>query len=65
MFYCARYAARSGLNSTNLDFLPVQNIEEIDMSMGGFGAVPVGMSSLLYDFLVMLLLSNSFCRGTS
>ena len=40
MFYCKRYASCSGLNSANLDFLPVQNIEEID---GGFGAVPVGM----------------------
>jgi hypothetical protein len=50
MFYCARYAARSGLNSTNLDFLPVQNIEEIDVSMGGFGAVPVGKSTSLHTF---------------
>jgi hypothetical protein len=31
----------SGLNSTNLDFLPVQNIEE-EIVVGGVGAVPVG-----------------------
>lgn len=43
MFYSKRYAASSGLNSSNLDFLPVQNIEESDVSMGGLlGAVPVG-----------------------
>lgn len=32
----------SGLNSPNLDFLPVQNIEEIDVVVEGVGAVPVG-----------------------
>lgn len=48
MFYSKRYAASSGLNSTNLDFLPVQNIEEIDMTIGGLGAVPVG--TLLFCF---------------
>lgn len=44
MFHCKRYASTSGLNSSNLDFLPVQNIEEIDVSIGGLGAVPVGES---------------------
>jgi hypothetical protein len=40
-FYSKRYAMLSGLNSTNLDFLPVQNIEE-EVVVGGVGAVPVG-----------------------
>lgn len=32
----------SGLNSVNLDFLPVQNIEEMDTVIGGVGALPIG-----------------------
>lgn len=31
-----------GLNSSNLDFLPVQNVEETDVVIEGVGAVPVG-----------------------
>jgi hypothetical protein len=42
MFYSKRYSPTSGLNSSNLDFLPVQNIEEVDVSLGVYGAVPVG-----------------------
>jgi hypothetical protein len=43
MFYSLRYAQLSGLNSPNLDCLPVQNIEESDsIFLGGVGAVPVG-----------------------
>ncbi|KAL3922230.1 MAG: hypothetical protein SGILL_002318 [Bacillariaceae sp.] len=43
-FFTKRYAAASGLNSSNLDFLPIQNIEEtdFDVDVGGIvGAVPV------------------------
>jgi hypothetical protein len=40
-FYSKRFSANSGLNSANLDFLPVQNIEELDV-IAGVGAVPVG-----------------------
>ena len=43
-FFTKRFAAGSGLNSTNLDFLPVQNIEEsdFDVVIGGIvGAVPI------------------------
>jgi hypothetical protein len=42
LFYSKRYAAGSGLNSSNLDFLPVRNIEEIDVVPGGVAAIPVG-----------------------
>lgn len=42
-FYSKRFSANSGLNSANLDFLPVQNIEESDVIVG-VGAVPVGES---------------------
>jgi hypothetical protein len=44
VFFTKRYARGSGLNSTNLDFLPVQNIEDIELDavIGGVvGAVPV------------------------
>lgn len=43
-FFTKRYATGSGLNSMNLDFLPVRNIEEeIEVAVGGImGAVPVG-----------------------
>jgi len=45
VFFTKRFATRSGLNSSNLDFLPVQNIEDIDFDdgiVGGIvGAVPV------------------------
>jgi len=41
-FFTKRFASSCGLNSANLDFLPVQNIEEIDVVVGGvIGAVPV------------------------
>ena len=43
--YSKRYAADSGLNSPNLDFLPVQNIEDPDVVIEGLGAVPVGKSA--------------------
>lgn len=42
--YSKRYAGGCGLNSPNLDFLPVQNIEDFDPAVGGVGAVPVGES---------------------
>jgi hypothetical protein len=42
LFYSKRYAAGSGLNSSNLDFLPVRNIEEMDVVLGGVAAIPVG-----------------------
>jgi hypothetical protein len=42
LFYSKRYAAGSGLNSSNLDFLPVRNIEEMDVVLGGVAAMPVG-----------------------
>eukprot|EP00533_Pseudo-nitzschia_delicatissima_P004876 CAMPEP_0116090012 /NCGR_PEP_ID=MMETSP0327-20121206/6729_1 /TAXON_ID=44447 /ORGANISM="Pseudo-nitzschia delicatissima, Strain B596" /LENGTH=1889 /DNA_ID=CAMNT_0003581237 /DNA_START=110 /DNA_END=5782 /DNA_ORIENTATION=+ len=45
VFFCKRFACQSGLNSSNLDFLPVQNIEDIDFDVGIVGgivgAVPV------------------------
>ena len=43
-FYTKRYSAGSGLNSVNLDFLPVRNVEESpDVAIGGvMAAVPVG-----------------------
>jgi hypothetical protein len=45
MFFTKRFALRSGLNSSNLDFLPVQNIEDADFDVGiiggVIGAVPV------------------------
>lgn len=45
MFFTKRYATKSGLNSSALDFLPISNIEEIDLDpvVGGLvGAVPIG-----------------------
>ena len=55
-FHSKRYALASGLNSPNLDFLPVQNIEELD-TMGGVGAVPVGKCYILFRtaFSAMLM----------
>ena len=44
VFFTKRFASSSGLNSSNLDFLPVQNIEEVDFDVvvgGVIGAVPV------------------------
>ena len=50
MFYCKRYASSSGLNSSNLDFLPIRNVEEeVEVAIGGVvGAVPVGKESALH-----------------
>jgi hypothetical protein len=42
VFFTKRYALGSGLNSSNLDFLPIQNIEDVDVVISGLGAVPVG-----------------------
>ena len=44
MFHTKRYAAGSGLNSVNLDFLPVRNVDDVaDVAVGGvMAAVPVG-----------------------
>jgi hypothetical protein len=42
MFFSKRYTAGSGLNSPNLDFFPIQNIEDMDIVLGALGAVPVG-----------------------
>ena len=42
VFYSKRYSANSGLNSPNLDFLPIQNIEDVDAVIDGVGAVPAG-----------------------
>jgi hypothetical protein len=42
-YFTQRYAGGTGLNSLNLDFLPIQNIEETDFDtvVGGIvGAVP-------------------------
>jgi hypothetical protein len=47
LFYSKRYAAGSGLNSSNLDFLPVRNIEEMDVVLGGVAAIPVGKFTLV------------------
>lgn len=49
VYYSKRYATGSGLNSPNLDFLPVQNIEDLD-AVAGVGAVPVGEC---YDLLLL------------
>jgi len=43
-FYTKRFAISSGLNSRNMDFLPVHNVEEEDLAfgiaLGGLGALP-------------------------
>ena len=45
-YFSKRFAASSGLNSKNMDFLPVTNVEEEDMAyvpaMGAVGSLPVG-----------------------
>ena len=44
VFYTKRYSGGSGLNSSNLEFFPVQNIEEADLDVvvgSVIGAVPV------------------------
>lgn len=45
VFYTKRYALTSGLNSSNLEFLPVNNIEETELDplvAEMLGAVPIG-----------------------
>jgi hypothetical protein len=42
VFFSRRYSRMNGLNSSNLDFLPVRNIEEMSSVAGGLAAVPVG-----------------------
>ena len=68
MFYTKRYAAASGLNSTNLDFLPVRNVEDVaDVAIGGvMAAVPVGKHADGMVAVVTSLLANLLCtlRGT-
>jgi hypothetical protein len=41
-FYTKRYAISSGLNSPNLDFLPLVNIEDDEIIGGGLGAIAIG-----------------------
>ena len=46
VFYSKRYALSSGLNSPNLEFLPLNNVEEIELDplvAEMLGAVPIGM----------------------
>lgn len=57
VFFSERYGALSGLNNVNLDFLPVQNIEDSDIVIAGIGAVPVGKSSVFRTFLFFTKLS--------
>lgn len=40
-FYSRRYAPSSGLNSSQLDFLPIRNVEDLSF-VGGVAAVPIG-----------------------
>jgi hypothetical protein len=47
-FFTKRFAIGSGLNSRNMDFLPVHNVEEEDFSFtlgGAVGALPAGKIS--------------------
>jgi hypothetical protein len=66
MFYSKRYSANSGLNSANLDFFPVQNIEEI-VEVMGVGAVPVGKfvmnMQILLQFRFYFILKQPLERG--
>lgn len=41
-FYNRRYAPTSGLNSHQLDFLPIRNIEDMTYVGAGVAAVPIG-----------------------
>jgi hypothetical protein len=40
-YYSRRYAPSSGLNSSQLDFLPIRNVVETDLVIGG-ASVPIG-----------------------
>jgi hypothetical protein len=42
LFYTKRYAISSGLNSPNLDFLPLVNVEDDEIVGGRLGAVATG-----------------------
>ena len=62
-YYSDRYATGSGLNSRNLDFLPIVNVEDEDsagmMGMGGgmLGAVPIGeLSNIERDASLLSLI---------
>ena len=49
VFFTRRYATKSGLNSSALDFLPVANIEEAELEAvagGVVGGLPIGMSTV-------------------
>ena len=41
VFYTKRFACTSWLNSSNLDFLPVKNIKDIDFYVKIVGALPI------------------------
>ena len=43
-FFSRRYAPASGLNSPQLDFLPIRNMEDMTLVVGGVAAVPIGRS---------------------
>jgi hypothetical protein len=47
-FYTKRYAISSGLNSPNLDFLPLVNIEDDEIIGGGLGAIVIGACMLCF-----------------
>ena len=49
-FYTKRYAISSGLNSPNLDFLPLVNIEDDEIIGGGLGAIAIG--ACMIDFFL-------------
>lgn len=73
VFFVKRYAFGSGLNSSNLDFLPVHNIDEgeMDAIVGGVvGAVPIGklifrpMRTLCFFSTGFSLFSKPITRGS-
>ena len=56
-FYTKRYAISSGLNSPNLDFLPLVNIEDDEIIGGGLGAIAIGACMLdffLSDVIIIM-----------
>lgn len=55
-FYTKRYAIGSGLNSPNLDFLPLLNIEEDEVVSGG---VAIGRCCHFYSSIAAIASSNS------
>jgi hypothetical protein len=62
-FFSTRYAISSGLNSKNMDFLPVTNVEEEDIAFavgpgfGGVGALPAGK----FTFYMFNLMPRCVC----